>query len=78
MSCWFCERNRDMRGAAFGAGCKVKEICIERIIGFRGGLPVGDSFRINVELPEGYAMTLPINYCPMCGSLLTERMNYER
>ncbi len=66
-----------MRGAACGAGCEVEEICIERIIGLRGGLPVGDSFRINVELPEGYVMTLPINYCPMCGSLLAERMNYE-
>lgn len=77
MSCIYCDRNRDMRGAAYGTGYKVKEICIERIIGFRGSLPVGDSFRINVELPEGYAMTLPINYCPMCGSLLAERMNYE-
>lgn len=66
-----------MRGAACGAGCEVEEICIERIIGLRGGLLVGDSFRINVELPEGYVMTLPINYCPMCGSLLAERMNYE-
>lgn len=66
-----------MRGAACGAGCEVEEICIERIIGLRGGLPVGDSFRINVELSEGYVMTLPINYCPMCGSLLAERMNYE-
>lgn len=70
MSCGFCERNRDMRGAAFGAGCKVEEICIERIIGLRGGLLVGDSFRINVELPEGYVMTLPIGYCPMCGERL--------
>ena len=52
MSCRYCEVNRDMRGAAFGAGCKVEEICIERIIGFRGSLPVGDSFRINVDLPE--------------------------
>lgn len=77
MSCRYCESHRDMRGAAEGPGCKVEEICIERIIGFRGGLPVGDSFWINVELPEGYAMTLPINYCPMCGSLLAERMNYE-
>lgn len=60
-----------MRGAAFGAGYKVKEICIERIIGFRGSLPVGDSFRINVELPEGYVMTLPIRFCPMCGERLS-------
>lgn len=42
-----------------------------------GGRLVGTEFRINVELPEGYAMTAPINYCPMCGSLLAERMNYE-
>ena len=60
-----------MRGAACGAGCEVKEIFIERIIGFRGGLLVGDSFRINVELPEGYAMTLPISFCPMCGERLS-------
>lgn len=67
-----------MRGAASGAGCKVKEICIERIIGFRGSLPVGDSFRINVELPEGYVMTLPITYCPMCGERLEGDWDDER
>ncbi len=78
MSCGFCERNRDMRGAAFGAGCKVEEICIERIIGLRGGLLVGDSFRINVELPEGYVMTLPIGYCPMCGERLEGDWDDER
>ena len=70
MSCGFCERNRDMRGAVCGTGCKVEEICIERIIGFRGSPPAGDSFLISVELPEGYAMTLPIRYCPMCGERL--------
>lgn len=78
MSCGFCERNRDMRGAAFGAGYKVKEICIECISCFSGGRLDGCQFRINVELPKGYVMTVPINYCPMCGSLLAERMNYER
>lgn len=67
-----------MRGAACGAGCEVEEISIENLASFSGGRLVGTEFRINVELPEGYAMTLPINYCPMCGSLLAERMNYER
>lgn len=78
MSCRYCEVNRDMRGAACGAGCEVEEISIENLASFSGGRLVGTEFRINVELPEGYAMTLPINYCPMCGSLLAERMNYER
>lgn len=67
-----------MRGAVCGAGCKVKEICIERIIGFSGGLHVGNSFLINVELPEGYAMTLPIRYCPMCGERLEGDWDDER
>lgn len=67
-----------MRGVAFGAGRDVEEICIECISCFSGGRLDGCQFRINVELPEGYAMTVPINYCPMCGSLLAERMNYER
>lgn len=66
-----------MRGAAFGAGYKVEEISIECLIRFSRGRLDGCEFRINVELPEGYAMTVPINYCPMCGSLLAERMNYE-
>ena len=78
MSCRYCERNRDMRGAAYGTGCKVEEISIECLSCFSGGRLDGCEFRINVELPEGYAMTLPINYCPMCGSMLAERENYER
>ena len=78
MSCIYCDRNRDMRGAAEGAGCKVEEINIECLSCFSGGRLDGCEFRINVELPEGYVMTVPINYCPMCGSLLAERMNYER
>lgn len=67
-----------MRGAACGAGCEVEEISIENLTCFSGGRLVGTEFRINVELPEGYVMTVPINYCPMCGSLLAERINYER
>ena len=78
MSCSYCEVNRDMRGAACGAGCEVEEISIENLTCFSGGRLVGTEFRINVELPEGYVMTVPINYCPMCGSLLAERINYER
>lgn len=39
---------------------------------------VGDSFLINVELPEGYAMTLPIGYCPMCGERLEGDWDDER
>lgn len=77
MSCRYCEVNRDMRGAACGAGCEVEEISIENLTCFSGSRLVGNEFRINVELPEGCAMTVPINYCPMCGSLLAERMNYE-
>lgn len=77
MSCRYCESNRDMRGAACGMGCEVEEISIENLACFSGSRLVGNEFRINVELPEGYAMTVPINYCPMCGSLLAERMNYE-
>lgn len=64
-------------GAAFGAGCKVEEINIEDLACFSGSRLVGNEYRINVELPEGCAMTVPINYCPMCGSLLAERMNCE-
>lgn len=78
MSCSYCERNRDMRGAAEGPGCKVEEISIECLSCFSVGRLDGCEFRINVELPEGYAMTVPINFCPMCGSVLAERMNYER
>lgn len=59
-----------MRGAACGAGCEVEEISIENLASFSGGRLVGTEFRINVELPEGYAMTLPIGYCPMCGERL--------
>lgn len=66
-----------MRGAACGEGCEVEEISIENLACFSGSKLVGNEFRINVELSEGYAMTVPINYCPMCGSLLAERMNYE-
>lgn len=77
MSCSYCERNRDMSGAAFGAGYEVEEISIECLSRFSRGRLDGCEFRISVELPEGYAMTVPINYCPMCGSLLAERMNYE-
>lgn len=78
MSCGFCERNRDMRGVFADLGRDIEEICIECISCFSGGRLDGCEFRINVELPEGYAMTLPINYCPMCGSLLAERINCER
>lgn len=77
MSCRYCEYNRDMRGAAQGAGSEVEDICIENLACFSKGRFVGTEHRITVELPEGYAMTVPINYCPMCGSLLAERMNYE-
>ena len=77
MSCVFCESIRNMIGAAEGEGLHVEEICIERILYFNKGAYTGDVFRIIVELPKGSVMTVPINYCPMCGSLLAERMNYE-
>lgn len=77
MSCRYCESNRDMREAAYGTGYEVEEISIENLACFSGSRLVGNEFRINVELPEGCVMTVPINYCPMCGSLLAERMNYE-
>ena len=67
MSCSYCERNRDMRGATYGTGCKVDEISIENLVSFSGGRIVGGESRINVELPEGFVMTVPINFCPMCG-----------
>ena len=70
MSCIYCNRIRDMRGAAYGTGCKVEEISIECLSRFSRGRLDGCEFRINVELPEGYAMTVPINYCPMCGEPL--------
>lgn len=78
MSCEYCEDNRDMRGASAGHGRDVEEISIECLSCFSGGRQDGCEFRINAELPEGYVMTVPINFCPMCGSVLAERMTYER
>lgn len=70
MSCIYCDRNRDMRGVVESAGCAVEEICIERVLCFSAARYVGDKFLINVTLPECYVMTVPINYCPMCGEPL--------
>lgn len=68
MSCEYCEYHRDMIG---DAGSDAERICIDRIIRFRGSVLVGYEYCISVELPEGYAMTLPISFCPMCGERLS-------
>lgn len=75
MSCEYCKYHRDMIG---DAGSDAERICIDRIIRFRGSVLVGYEYCINVELPEGYATTLPITYCPMCGERLEGDWDDER
>lgn len=71
MSCEYCDAGRDMRRVVGGIGHEVERICIDRVLCFRRATYVGDKFRIGVDLPGDYAMTLPINYCPMCGERLS-------
>ena len=73
MSCEYCDYGRDMRRAVGSTGCEVGEVCIERILCFSAARYVGDKFFISVTLPEGYAMDLPIRFCPMCGERLGRR-----
>lgn len=68
MSCDYCEYHHDMKE---GFGCDAERICIDKILRFEGAVRVGYEYCISVELPEGYAMTLPISFCPMCGERLS-------
>lgn len=74
MSCEYCEQHVDMMRVA-STGCDVEEICIETTCCFNAARYFGDQFRINVELSGGYAMTLPIRFCPMCGARLSRGKN---
>lgn len=69
MSCDYCEQRINMMRAA-DAGFGVEKICIENSAYSSKGRLVGNEFRIKVELPDSYAMTLPIRFCPMCGEQL--------
>lgn len=71
MSCEYCDAGRDMNKVVGGIGHEVERIRIDRVLCFRRATYVGDKFHIGVDLPGGYAMTLPINYCPMCGERLS-------
>lgn len=79
MSCEYCERERNLIAGAEAAGRMVEEICIihPATVPIGRPEPVTKKYLILATLLDGGAWTVPINYCPMCGSPLAERMNYE-